>query len=191
MTTSGKTSAARQRILLTAHDLFYRDGIRATGIDRIINAAGVTKVTFYRHFASKNALIEAFLNYRHQQWLDWFRHTLAQQVTKRGDLFRALPPCLETWFNDGGFRGCAFINSAVELADLLPASLEIAQAHKQQMSEEIARYLPADNRQQRAAIVAMLVDGAIVKVQIEQQAQAALLTLAEALSALSLAWHAQ
>ncbi|HEI8866423.1 TetR/AcrR family transcriptional regulator [Serratia sp. AKBS12] len=191
MTTSGKTSAARQRILLTAHELFYRDGIRATGIDRIINAAGVTKVTFYRHFASKNALIEAFLIYRHQQWLAWFRHTLAQQVTKRGDLFRALPPCLETWFNDAGFRGCAFINSAVELADLLPTSIEIAQAHKRQMSEEIARYLPADNRQQRAAIIAMLVDGAIVKVQIEQQAQAALLTLAETLSALSLAWRAQ
>ncbi|HFJ8955946.1 TPA: TetR/AcrR family transcriptional regulator, partial [Serratia liquefaciens] len=61
----------RQRILLTAHDLFYRDGVRATGIDRIISESGVAKVTFYRHFPSKNELIEAFLAYRHEQWLSW------------------------------------------------------------------------------------------------------------------------
>ncbi|WP_394700542.1 TetR/AcrR family transcriptional regulator [Thiomicrorhabdus sp.] len=63
---------ARERILLTAHDLFYREGIRATGIDRLIREAGVTKVTFYRHFPSKNDLILAFLHYRHQRWMDWF-----------------------------------------------------------------------------------------------------------------------
>lgn len=51
---------ARERILLTAHDLFYRDGIRASGIDRVIAEAGVSKATFYRHFPSKNALIRAF-----------------------------------------------------------------------------------------------------------------------------------
>ena len=50
---------ARQRILLTAHDLFYRDGVRATGIDRVIAESGVTKVTFYRHFPSKKALLNA------------------------------------------------------------------------------------------------------------------------------------
>jgi len=51
------TLPARERILLTAHELFYRDGIRATGIDRVIAESGVTKVTFYRHFPSKNDLI--------------------------------------------------------------------------------------------------------------------------------------
>ena len=52
-----RPQGARDRILHTAHDLFYREGIRATGIDRIIATAGVTKVTFYRHFPSKNDLI--------------------------------------------------------------------------------------------------------------------------------------
>lgn len=63
---------ARERILLAAHDLFYREGIRATGVDKVIAAAGVTKVTFYRHFPSKHDLIRAFLEYRHGIWMAWF-----------------------------------------------------------------------------------------------------------------------
>jgi len=59
MTADLNALPARQRILLTAHDLFYQEGIRATGIDRIIKESGVTKVTFYRHFPSKNDLITA------------------------------------------------------------------------------------------------------------------------------------
>ena len=62
------TPSARDRILRTAHDLFYRDGIRATGIDRVIAESGVAKLTFYRHFPSKNDLIRAYLDYRHQRW---------------------------------------------------------------------------------------------------------------------------
>src|SRR6218665_2250806 len=63
---------ARDRILVTAHQLFYRDGIRATGIDRIIAESGVAKLTFYRHFPSKDDLVLAFLDYRHDRWLAWF-----------------------------------------------------------------------------------------------------------------------
>ena len=96
----------RQRILLTAHDLFYRDGVRATGIDRIISESGVAKVTFYRHFPSKNELIEAFLAYRHEQWLSWFSQSLTQYVEQFGDVLPALVPCLEEWFSDPHYRGC-------------------------------------------------------------------------------------
>ena len=69
---------ARERILRTAHDLFYAEGLRATGIDRVIAEAGVTKVTFYRHFPSKNDLILAYLNLRHEQWMAWFVAALAR-----------------------------------------------------------------------------------------------------------------
>ncbi|MGO4742716.1 TetR/AcrR family transcriptional regulator [Serratia quinivorans] len=182
----------RQRILLTAHNLFYRDGVRATGIDRIISESGVAKVTFYRHFPSKNELIEAFLTYRHEQWLSWFSQSLAQQVTQLGNVLLALVPCLEEWFSDPHYRGCAFINTAVELADMLPESLDIARRHKGQMAEEIARHLPVGPvREQRAEMLAMLIDGAIVKVQIEQQPQNALLLLNETLKALAKVWQDQ
>ncbi len=182
----------RQRILLTAHDLFYREGVRATGIDRIISESGVAKVTFYRHFPSKNELIEAFLAYRHDQWLSWFSQSLELHVERLGDVMLALAPCLEEWFSDPHYRGCAFINTAVELADMLPESLTIARRHKAQMAEVIARHLPASpERQQRAEMLAMLIDGAIVKVQIEQQAQNALLLLSEMLKTLAAAWAHQ
>ncbi|MGQ8707004.1 TetR/AcrR family transcriptional regulator [Serratia sp. TSA_198.1] len=180
---------ARQRILLTAHDLFYREGVRATGIDRIISESGVTKVTFYRHFPSKNDLIAAFLANRHEQWLAWFNQSLERHVAEQGNVLSALTPCLAEWFNDPHYRGCAFINTAVELADMLPESLNIARQHKEQMADAIARRLPVGPRQeQQAAMLAMLIDGAIVKVQIEQQPQQTLLLMSGMLEALALAW---
>ncbi|CAI1546442.1 MULTISPECIES: TetR/AcrR family transcriptional regulator [Serratia] len=192
MSVAPSTLPPRQRILLTAHDLFYRDGIRATGIDRIISESGVAKVTFYRHFPSKNELIEAFLAYRHDQWLSWFSRSLEQQATRRGDVMLALVPCLEEWFSSPHYRGCAFINTAVELADMLPESLKIARQHKKQMAEVIASHLPTiPEREQRAEMLSMLIDGAIVKVQIEQQPQNALLLLSEMLKTLAAAWKHQ
>ena len=68
-----RTLPARERVLATALALFYRDGIRATGIDRVIAEAGVTKVTFYRHFPSKDALVVAFLESRHERWMAYTR----------------------------------------------------------------------------------------------------------------------
>ncbi|CAI1530318.1 Uncharacterized HTH-type transcriptional regulator yxaF [Serratia quinivorans] len=192
MSVAPSTLPPRQRILLTAHDLFYRDGIRATGIDRIISESGVAKVTFYRHFPSKNELIEAFLAYRHDQWLSWFSRSLEQHATRRGDVMLALVPCLEEWFSSPHYRGCAFINTAVELAEMLPESLKIARLHKKQMAEVIASYLPTSSeREQRAEMLSMLIDGAIVKVQIEQQPQNALLLLSEMLKTLAATWKHQ
>ena len=57
-------SAARQHILDVASDLFYREGIRAVGIDRIVEQSGVGKATLYRHFPTKDALIVAYLEER-------------------------------------------------------------------------------------------------------------------------------
>src|SRR5450830_347148 len=91
-------SSARDRLLRTAHDLFYRDGIRATGIDRVIAEAGVTKVTFYRHFASKYLLVRAFLDYRHGLWMGWFIDSLGRHGAESRGL-AALPDVLEEWFS--------------------------------------------------------------------------------------------
>ena len=73
------TRPPRERILHAAHDLFYRDGIRATGIDRVIAESGVAKVTFYRQFASKDELVLAFLALRHERWMAWFEDALARR----------------------------------------------------------------------------------------------------------------
>lgn len=169
-----QTPSARERILLTAHELFYRDGIRATGIDRVIAESGVAKVTFYRHFPSKNDLIREFLEYRHQHWMAWFIDALQ----RHGGGIDALPPALAEWFRDEGFRGCAFINSVGELGGVLPEIMEITQRHKQEMADVIASLLPPSrHRKQDAQALALAVDGAIIRAQFDQTPDAALSSL--------------
>jgi AcrR family transcriptional regulator len=163
--------SARDRILLTAHDLFYRDGVRATGIDKIIAEACVTKVTFYRHFPSKNDLIRAYLDYRHALWMNWFIDALARHGAKQDKGLAVLVPTLAEWFNKPIYRGCAFINTVSELGGVLPDVIDISSRHKQDMMHVIAELLP-DNpeRDTIANAAAIAVDGAIVKAQLESQA---------------------
>jgi AcrR family transcriptional regulator len=164
------TLPARERILLTAHDLFYADGIRATGIDRVIAASGVTKVTFYRHFPSKDDLVRAFLEHRHGRWMAWFVDALgrrgAQQRIADGQALLVLADVMAEWFADPVFRGCAFINSVVEVGASVAGAARIAREHKREMVEVIAGLLPdGPQRMAIAQAAALGVDGAIVKAQ--------------------------
>lgn len=164
----------RERIILTAHDLFYQEGIRATGIDRIIAEAGVTKVTFYRHFPSKNDLIYAFLEYRHQRWMAWFIDALQ----RHGNDLNALAPTLAEWFQNGSYRGCAFLNGVSELGGTLPEVVEITRSHKQDMTSAISALLPpSDFREQYALALSIAVDGAIVRAQFDEAPDKALESL--------------
>ena len=169
--TTNKSISPRERILLTAHDLFYRNGIRATGIDRVIAESKVAKATFYRHFPSKNELILAFLRYRHNNWIDWF----ADALQRHGGDIQALVPALREWFSDDGFRGCAFINTLEELGGELPEVIEISRRHKAKMTDMISDLLPrSSERIQIAQALSVVVDGAIIRAQIDQTPEAAL-----------------
>lgn len=177
---------ARERILVTAHQLFYQEGIRATGIDRIIAESGVTKVTFYRHFPSKNELVCAYLEYRHRRWMEWFTDALQRHGAASKGL-GALAPALGEWFSDPGFRGCAFINSVTELGGSLPQVLDITRSHKQDMTAAIAGLLPSSRRrEQQARAIAVAVDGAIIHVQFDETPEAALKSLAVLLKGLQI-----
>ncbi len=160
--------SARERILLTAHDLFYAEGLRATGIDRVIAEAGVTKVTFYRHFPSKNDLIVAYLNLRHERWMTWFTDALERHGgASKGA--QAIPLVMDEWLSGkalGDFRGCAFLNGVSEMGPVMPAVVEATRQHKQQMTDAIEALLPpSDQRKRTAEALATAVDGAIVQAQ--------------------------
>lgn len=173
-----KDLPARDRLLQTAHALFYRDGIRATGIDRVIAESGVTKVTFYRHFPSKNDLICAYLDYRHAGWIAWFAAALERHGNaKRGGAsgLNALVATLAEWFGRDDFRGCAFINSVGELGSTVPEVMEIAQRHKREMTDLLATLLPPGAQRARdAQAVTLVVEGAIVRVQMGEPVKAVL-----------------
>lgn len=164
---------ARERILRTAHDLFYREGIRATGVDRIIREAGVTKVTLYRHFPSKNDLIAAYLEDRHARWMAWFTDALARQPGEPNFPLAPLSGALRAWLASEGYRGCAFINGVVEFDGEMPAVADISRRHKQDMVRVIAGLLPPA-AQGIADAAGLAVDGAIVRAQMEGTPETAL-----------------
>lgn len=181
---------ARERILQTAHDLFYREGIRATGIDRIIERAEVTKVTFYRHFPSKNNLIAAYLDYRHERWMAWFTDALGRLPRNAKFPLEPVVSALKEWFNAPDYRGCAFINGVVELDGIGPWVAEVSLRHKRDMMNAIADLQPAGKQVAGLAqAAAMAVDGAIIRMQMEKKPEAALALLELILRALCEACH--
>ena len=180
-TTTVQKPPARERILLTAHDLFYQNGIRATGIDRVIADSSVTKATFYRHFPSKNHLICAFLEYRHQRWMDWFIDALA----RHGGGVDSLLPAFDEWFRDKRFRGCAFINSVGELGGELPEVMEISRRHKQDVAYLISTMLaPSPHHETIAQALVVALDGATVRAQLDPSPDVALNALGRIFDAL-------
>jgi AcrR family transcriptional regulator len=111
ISTARRASAARERLLRTASELFYAEGIRAVGVDRVIEVAGVTRATFYRHFPSKDDLVVAYLRAVHEAV-----RAVAGDRPGEPRLRRTVGSMTELVCAPG-FRGCSFINAAAEFAD--------------------------------------------------------------------------
>lgn len=177
-----KGCPARERILLAAHALFYREGIRATGVDRVIATAEVAKLTFYRHFPGKNDLVLAFLERQHDDWIAWFTAALQRHRPRRGNPLAALAPTIAEWLADPHFRGCAFLNTVSELGTTLPAATAACRRHKQAMVAAIAGLLPPSRQRQRQArAIATAIDGVVMHAQFEPDAKAPLQALRDLL----------
>ena len=107
---------AKKRILDTADLLFYDEGIRAVGVDRLISASSVTKATFYKHYRSKDRLISEYVDHRHRQAVAELADLVEQQSSVEAVL-RVLQQSISTWISSPEFRGCPFINAAGEFSD--------------------------------------------------------------------------
>lgn len=155
----------RERILAVASQLFYAHGIRAVGVDTIIDQSGVAKASFYKHFPSKNILVAEVLSQLGVAWRQW----LADAVDRLSDDPRTRPLAVFDALNErlesAGFRGCVFINSIVELADPDSAGHQVANDHKQQVTAYLQSLLAAAQVRRSKALAEqwmMLMDGAIV-----------------------------
>jgi AcrR family transcriptional regulator len=171
-----ETSEARQRLLATADRLFYQQGVRAVGIDRIIAEAGVAKMTFYAHFPSKDDLILAVLKYREEGVLAFFRSAMERHGKKAKNPLRAFFAALKDFFESPGFRGCPFQNAFVELADPNHPGTEFVRGHKQRFSEflrELVEETVGKAAAKVAPAVTILVEGAIVTAVIQGNPDAA------------------
>lgn len=120
---------AKDRILATANRLFYHEGIRAVGVDRLISESRVTKATFYKHFGAKETLIVSYLNSRH----DSVREQLSQLVSASPTAEAALGAIVDdlvSQVHGRHFRGCAFINAANEFPDSHHVVREVVASHR-------------------------------------------------------------
>ena len=119
MTEPNELPEARERILETAYELFSRNGLRAVGIDEVIDKASVAKATLYRHFSSKDELVLAFLRRREDRWTHGW---VEQEARRRGETAEeqllAIFDLFDEWFHRDDFEGCSFINVLLEVGDV-------------------------------------------------------------------------
>ena len=172
-----KQSDARQRIIETAERLFYDEGVRAVGIDRIIAEADVAKMSLYNHFPSKDDLILAVLQYREEKFDGMFEKWIRRHLSKGMDRLEAFFAALKVWFESPGFRGCMFINSHVELADAKHPASKFSACHKERFHEMLKEIISdaagAKTAETMAPAIALLVEGAIVIAVMEQSSKPA------------------
>ncbi len=156
-------SAARQRILDTAFELFYARGIRAVGVDRIIAESGVAKATFYKHFPAKEDLVLAYLDAVDEVWTGQLRAAAAAAGPAPRDQLVGLFDAVVSACRRDGYRGCAFINAAAEAA---PGSRthDRTVRHKDQVLawvRQLAREAGAHEPAGLARSLTLLLDGAL------------------------------
>lgn len=168
--------STRERLLSTAHTLFYRDGFNSVGLDRIIGEVGVTKTTFYNHFQSKDDLMLEVLRQHDQWWRDTFRQKLRDYGgdTPRGQLL-AVFDVVNDVVNEQGYNGCIFINVAVQFPLPHDPAHQAAREHKQRMEDilrEIAGYAGASAPELLAQELALLMEGAYITRQVAPDSNA-------------------
>ncbi|MGH2884635.1 MAG: TetR/AcrR family transcriptional regulator [Solirubrobacteraceae bacterium] len=116
--TSRRGQGARARILDAAYELFSRKGIQAVGIDAVISRSGVARQTLYRHFASKQDLVLAFLERREQVWARrWLEEEVRRRASDPGARLLVIFDVFDEWFRRSDFEGCSFINVMLEHPD--------------------------------------------------------------------------
>ena len=131
---------AKRRILETANRLFYNEGIRAVGIDRLISESEVTKATFYKHYGSKDRLIVEYISQRHSL----VRESVDELIREKNDPNLALRTLIDQIVAEviaPGFRGCAFTNAAIEFTDSRHAVRQIVSDHREWYAETLSDLL--------------------------------------------------
>jgi AcrR family transcriptional regulator len=169
--TSEMTTAAlstRDRIVAAANKLFYDDGIRSVSVDAVADKAGVTKRTLYYHFKSKDDLIAAYLEGRDQPNLALFKTWFDEAAGKLPDKVQAIFANLARSARHPKWRGCGFLRTSAELANMPghPA-MKIGAAHKKKFEAWLQGEFEAAKLSDAPLLarhIALLLDGSFATV---------------------------
>jgi AcrR family transcriptional regulator len=154
---------ARERILAVAADLFYRKGIRAVGVEEIVNEARVAKISLYRGFKSKDDLIVAYLEKRNVEFCQQWDERFSRFADDPRAMLNAIMDFLMRRTTQSGYRGCPFINYANEFPDPSHPGHRVVEANKREWRRrltEIAEALGAAKPKLLADGLLLLVEGA-------------------------------
>jgi AcrR family transcriptional regulator len=165
--------SARERILATASELFYREGIRAIGVDTVVERSGVSKTSLYRVFDSKDALIAAFATERDRVFWAWWDRIEQQHASDARALLEALLSGIAEKIARPVFRGCPFLNLATEFPDDSHPGRIIARGNKEEMRARlttIVAKLGVRDPNRTASQIALIIDGAFVTGLMEKPA---------------------
>jgi AcrR family transcriptional regulator len=169
------STEVRDRILETASDLFYQYGIRAVGVDLVVQKAGVAKTSLYRYFGTKDELVVAFLQRMDQEfWKAWDKVTKKHPEDAKAELDAQLD-----WIGErvgkAKYRGCPQLNIAAEYPELDHPARRFAREHKRELRRRlsvIARKLNCASPNELGGQLAVLINGAIVSTPIYETGEA-------------------
>jgi AcrR family transcriptional regulator len=156
---------ARQRVLATASELFYSEGIRAIGVDAVVEQSGVSKTSLYRLFESKDALIAAFAAEQDRSFWAWWDRLEPQHADDPRGLLDALLSGIAKRIGRPAFRGCPLLNLATEFSDDNHPGRVVARGNKEEMRARpatIVAKLGAVDPNRTASQIALMINGAYV-----------------------------
>jgi AcrR family transcriptional regulator len=179
-------ASARDRLVAAAGDLFAANGIQATGVDTIIQAADVAKATFYRHFPSKDDLVVAWLRDPAARWFDGLRARVQAQGAAGADAIPMLFEAVADWLEAGDYRGSPYLNAAAELKDADHPARAVIRESLQEVEDYLADELAAsayEDPRGLAAEIHTLLAGSIA-IAVARRSNASALSAREAAIAL-------
>lgn len=165
----GRPPIRREHLLDTALKLFQREGFHAVGIDRILAEAGVAKMTLYKHFGSKQALIVAALERKNAQFFAGLKAGLDKVPGGPRERLLAVFDLFGLWYREPDFHGCLFVKAAGEFPDAAdPIHAAAADYKRQLLAElvELARQAGAPSPRLLAQRLSLLLEGATVLAQV-------------------------
>ncbi len=167
----------REQIINVALGLFYKNGFNATGVEKIREAANVSKKTLYNHFTSKDELILTVLRRRDEQFRNGFMRSVERLGSTPLERLEAIFDTADEWFNSKDFCGCMFINASAEFSEADNPCHVIAAEHVRLMSDyikDLAEKSGARDPGELAEQIFLLMQGATVQAHVSGDKSAAL-----------------
>jgi len=169
------TNTLKERILEAASDLFYRQGIRATGIDAIVKAAGTTKMSLYHYFPSKHDLVLAHLHKSAGVMRERIMTGIAERASLPKDRLLAVFDVFGELLLLDSFRGCPFINAATEASVDEEAFKQASADFYEQFRQSLVELATAAGARQPGLLarqLSLLLSGAIIAEQMQRDSGA-------------------